>query len=266
MHHNILLASLPEQERALLLPDLKQVNMRQHDVLQNADEPVASVYFPLTCMISLLAVMEDGNLIEMAAIGREGAVGTSGGKRTPVALSRAVVQLGGLAMTMPLGKFQQAALNNAPISELIADANHVLTANLQQTAVCNALHPVEGRLARWLLHALDRHGDGVLDLTHEYLAEMLAVRRSTLTLTAKLLADRGLIRYRRGHIQVVDRPGLEATACECHRTLRDRLRRIGDRVCDERNDRQDPSLVIANRHGPARPVAGEDQREPRLDL
>jgi CRP-like cAMP-binding protein len=132
------------------------------------------------------------------------------------------VQLPGLAVVIPVSRFQAAVTQSERIRNLILRYKEALLGQVQQTAACNALHHLEERLARWLLQALDRTDDPELPLTQEFIAQMLAVRRSTVTVIANKLQEAGMISYHRGHIAVLDRPRLEETACECYRTIRRR--------------------------------------------
>src|SRR5262249_44241251 len=153
---NLLLAMLDATSLSLLEPHLRDITLKQYDILQDADAPIQYVYFPVTAMISLLAILETGEA-EIAAIGREGAVGTKFGARPQLSFARAVVQLSGTALMINISQFHQAATRSPAIADLAMSANDVLVANLQQSAACNAIHGLEARLARWLLHARDRH-------------------------------------------------------------------------------------------------------------
>jgi len=154
---NLLLAMLDATSLSLLEPHLRDITLKQYDILQDADAPIQYVYFPVTAMISLLAILETGEAIEIAAIGREGAVGTKFGARPQLSFARAVVQLAGTALRIDICQFHQAATRSSAIADLAMSANDVLVANLQQSAACNAIHGLEACLARWLLHARDRH-------------------------------------------------------------------------------------------------------------
>ena len=225
---NLLLAGLERGALALLQPHLKPYTLKQKAVLHEAGERIEHVYFPLTGMVSLLAVLGNGDLIEIAAIGREGAIGTKFGNRPHLSFARSIVQLQGKALRIDIANFNQAASKNIAIAELAMSANDVLVTNLQQSAACNAVHGIESRLARWLLHASDRSQSDELPLTQEFLSEMLAVRRTTVSLTAQILQNAGLIKYKRGHVSIVDRDGLESVSCECYSTVKENISRILD--------------------------------------
>jgi CRP-like cAMP-binding protein len=157
-----------------------------------------------------------GQEIEIAAIGREGAIGTKVGLLPQLAFATALVQLPGVALRMPLSQFQKAAVGNVAITHIATCANDVMLANLQQAAACNAIHSAEARLARWLLHAQDRYPHDRLPLTQEFIAQMLGVRRTTVSVAARTMEEQGLLKTRRGHVQIVDKEGLEKKACGCY--------------------------------------------------
>jgi CRP-like cAMP-binding protein len=213
---NRVLASLSPTDLALIEPHLKDFVMTQGTLLQEPGEQINYIYFPHTGMISLLAVMQHGNSVETATVGREGAVGGMSGFGPRHAFTRAVVQVEGTASRITTAKFQDATRKSASLRETIARLNEGLLAQVQQTAACNALHELEERLCRWLLQTQDRAGGNLITLTHEFLSQMLAVRRTTVTLVARGLQDAGVIKYRRGKIEILDRKKLEKRACECY--------------------------------------------------
>jgi CRP-like cAMP-binding protein len=171
--------------------------------------------FPQSGMISVLATMQEGKAVETATVGREGGVGIMAGLGGRRAAGRAVVQLEGRASQIPVAPFRAAIDRSVGIRDLIVRYNETQMGLIQQSAGCNALHHVEKRLCRWLLQTRDRSDSDVLSLTHEFLSEMLGVQRSSVTLIARQLQTEGLIRYRRGQVDIVDRDGLEKKACEC---------------------------------------------------
>jgi CRP-like cAMP-binding protein len=217
---NRLLTSLSRDDFAMLRPHLTQVRLEQGATLQEAEKPIEHVYFPLDGMISMLALFASGEAIEIAAIGREGAIGSKIGLEPQLAFAKAIVQLPGTALRIGIKEFQQAARQSLAITHLASCATDLMTANLQQSAGCNALHHIESRLARWLLHARDRYESDHLPLTQEFLAQMLGVRRTSVSVTAQVLQNAGLIAYRRGKIDITDRAGLEARSCECYGAVR----------------------------------------------
>jgi CRP-like cAMP-binding protein len=219
---NGLLAALEPSDFALLHAHLRQLSLTAGATLQEQEAPVEQIYFPLNGLISLVAVMEAGEVVETATVGRWGAVGAFAGLGPWHAFTRAVVQIPGTAMVISASHFQAAVSQSERIRDLILRYKEGLLAQVQQTAACNALHQVEARLVRWLLQAIDCVDDPKLPLTHDHLAEMLAVRRTTVTVIAGKLQEAGLIRYHRGRIEVVDRIKLEEAACECYGTIRRR--------------------------------------------
>jgi CRP-like cAMP-binding protein len=205
---------------ALLEPHLKEAPLDQGAILQEQGEAIELVYFPNSGMISLVAVMKQGNAVETATVGREGAVGAMSGLGPRHAFTRAVVQMAGTASILSTLKFQAIVERSPAIRDVIVRHNEVLLAQVQQSAACNALHEAEARFCRWLLQSRDRSDSDVVPITQEFLAQMLGVRRTTVTLVAQSLQDAGLLRYRRGRIEIVDRDALEERACECYQTVR----------------------------------------------
>jgi CRP-like cAMP-binding protein len=219
---NRLLAALLPADFSLLASHLKDMHFKQGTVLQEAGDGIEHVYFPHTGMISLLAVMQAGNCVETATIGREGAVGAMAGLGGRIAVARAVVQVEGSSSQISVSRFQIAVGESTGIRGLIGRYNDVQMGLINQSAGCNALHQVEARQCRWLLQTRDRSDSDTLTLTQEFLSQMLGVRRTTVTLLAQELQSAGLIRYRRGRIEIVDRAGLEKKACECYEVVRRR--------------------------------------------
>jgi CRP-like cAMP-binding protein len=223
---NRLLASLGRADLALLSPHFKTLVRKQGEVLQEVGDPIEQVYFPESGMISLLTVMEAGNGVETATIGREGAVGVAVGLHGRLAAGRAVVQLDGAFAQIAAAPFQGALDASPAMLELMARYNDAQTTLVYQVAGCNALHHVTARLSRWLLQTRDRSESDRITLTHEFLSEMLGVRRSTVTVMARELQELGLINYRRGRIEILDGARLEGRACECYATGRRTIERV----------------------------------------
>jgi CRP-like cAMP-binding protein len=218
---NRLLTSLRPSERASLEPYLEQVSLPQGQILQEQGDDIEQIYFPHLGMISLVAVMNDGGkIIETATVGREGAVGAMAGFGPRHAFRRAIVQVAGTAAKIPTARFRDAVKGSEALRDILVRYNEVLLAQVQQSAACNAFHEAEQRLARWLLQTRDRIDTDTIPLTQEFLAQMLGVRRTTVTLIAHALQERGLLRYRRGRIEIVNRQGLENVSCECYETVR----------------------------------------------
>jgi CRP-like cAMP-binding protein len=213
---NHFLAILPPHDFALLAPHLRTVTLERGAMLHDAAEEIERVYFPHSGMVSLVAVMQSGATVETATIGRAGVIGASTGLGAKHSVGRAIVQLPGTAAWLSASQFHAAADRSQAIRDLIVRYNDLLLAQVQQSVACNALHTLEARLCRWLLQAHDCMEGNAIPLTQELLGEMLGVRRTSVTLAAKLLQSAGLIRYRRGLIQIVDRPKLEELSCECY--------------------------------------------------
>ena len=209
---------------ALLERDLRQVTLAQGTVILKPGGPVDQVYFPQSGMISLLIVTTDGGTIEAATVGREGALGLHRGLGERRSFTRATTQIAGKFSTIRAARFEQIVSDSGAMRDLIGRYTEVIWAEAQQLAACNALHEASARLCRWLLQSADRIGGDHIPLTQEFLAQMLAVRRTTVTLLAQALQTRGVIKYSRGNIRILDRKGLEACACECYHAMRqDRL-------------------------------------------
>jgi CRP-like cAMP-binding protein len=217
---NRLLAALTPKDFSAIASDLKDIPLSQGVVLHEAGEVIEHVYFPQTGMISLLTVMQDGREVETATIGREGGAGIMSGLGSRLSPHRSVVQIAGLASRISAMRFEAAATASAAVKDIVVRYSDCLMMMVQQSAGCNALHGLESRLCRWLLQTRDRNDSDQLPLTQEFLSQMLGVRRTTLTLIAQELQNAGLIRYRRGHIEIVDRSGLEAKACECYGVIK----------------------------------------------
>lgn len=217
---NRLLAALPDDSYALLEPDLRQLTLSQGVVCYGAGDPIDQVYFPHTGMISQLITTGDGDMVETSSTGREGAVGLQCGLGPRLSFTRTMVQIPGKFSAISAARFENAAGRSPALRDLIVRYTETLWAEAQQNAACNAIHDGSSRLCRWLLQCADRTGSEQLLLTQEFLAEMLGVRRTTVTLLAQELQKRGIVRYSRGRITILDRPGLEAHACECYEAVK----------------------------------------------
>jgi len=216
---NALLGSLSQATLAALEPHLQKVSSPLNAILNEPGDEVEFAYFPHTGMISLLAVMRDGNAIETATVGREGAFGLMMGLGVHVALSRVVVQTPLVASRISAAHFRKLVLDSEELRDLVVRYNEMLLSQVQMTAACNAVHSIEERLARWILQTDDRVDEDALPLTHELLSQMLGVRRSSVSEIASKLQAAKLIRYSRGKVFIEDRPGLERHACECYETI-----------------------------------------------
>ncbi|WP_137938588.1 Crp/Fnr family transcriptional regulator [Chitinivorax sp. B] len=226
LSQNHLLAALPNVEWARLQPLLEPVDMPLGEVLYEAGSKVINVYFPTTAIVSLLYVMEDGGSAEIAVVGYEGIVGISlfmGGESTP---SRAVVQSAGQGLRLKGPLLMQEFNRAGPVLHLLLRYTQALITQMSQTAVCNRHHSLDQQLCRWLLLSLDRLPSNELVMTQELIANMLGVRREGVTEAAGRLHKAGLIRYQRGHITVLDRPGLEKRTCECYAVVKKEYDRL----------------------------------------
>jgi CRP-like cAMP-binding protein len=214
--HNQLLAILPREEYQRLLPDLQHLDFSLGEVLYESSERLDYVYFPTNAVVSLLYTMANGATAEMGLVGSDGVVGIAlflGGETTP---NRAVVQVAGHAFKMKAKVLQEEFARGGPFQLALLRYTQALITQISQTAVCNRLHSVEQRLCRWLLLSQDRVRSDELRMTQEFISNMLGGRRESVTVAAGRLQDAGLIRYARGNIKILDRPGLESIVCECY--------------------------------------------------
>ncbi len=217
---NRLLRALPAEVLQRLQPALEPVSLPLGQVIYEPDEVLSHVYFPSNSIVSLLYTMENGASAEMGVVGCDGVVGIAvfmGGDTTP---NRAVVQSAGEALRLPLHNFRNEFRRVGELHRLLLLYTQALLTQMSQTAVCNRLHSVEQQLCRWLLLSHDRLASDELVMTQELIANMLGVRREGVSVAAHRLQDTGLIRYRRGHITIVDRAGLERAVCECYQVVK----------------------------------------------
>jgi CRP-like cAMP-binding protein len=217
---NRLLAALPKLDLARWMPHLEPVDLPLGRVLYESGVTQMHVIFPTTAIVSLLYVMEDGGSAEIAVVGNEGLVGISlfmGGESTP---SRAVVQSAGTGLRLRGQALKDEFNRGGPVMHLLLRYTQALITQMAQTAVCNRHHTLDQQLCRWLLLSLDRLDGPDLVMTQELIANMLGVRREGVTEAALKLQRAGLIRYARGHITALDRPGLEARSCECYAVVK----------------------------------------------
>jgi CRP-like cAMP-binding protein len=217
---NRLLAALPDADWQRIEPHLKPVQLSLGDAVYESGARLDHVYFPTTAIVSLLYVMANGASAEIAIVGNDGIVGVAlfmGGESTP---SRAVVQSEGWAYRLRGHLLKEEFVRGGDVQHLLLRYTQALITQMAQTAVCNRHHSIDQQLCRWLLLSLDRIDSDELTMTQELIANMLGVRREGVTDAAGKLQDAGLIRYRRGHISVLDRAGLEARCCECYSVVK----------------------------------------------
>lgn len=223
---NHLLEALPATDYQRLAPHLELIKMPLGEALCESGGRLQYVYFPTTSIISLLYVMEDGASAEIAVVGNEGILGISlfmGGDTTP---SRAVVQSAGEGYRLSAPLLKQEFNRAGPLMKLLLRYTQALITQMAQTAVCNRHHSVEQQLCRWLLLSLDRLSGNELTMTQELIADMLGVRREGVTEAAGKLQRAGLIEYSRGHIKILNRPGLEKRVCECYQVVKTEFDRL----------------------------------------
>jgi CRP-like cAMP-binding protein len=223
---NHLLAVLPPGEFLELRPHLTTVALRPRDRLAEPGRVIDVVYFPLDAVLSMAAVDRGGGSVEVGSVGCEGMTGLPvllGAEQSP---SRVGVQIGGEAERMEAAVLRREARRHEQFGRLLHLYAQAFMTQVAQSTACNRLHSAEQRLARWLLICRDRVGRDELPITQETMAVMLAVRRATVTEAAGALQRRGVIRYRRGVVVIVDRPGLEAATCECYGIVREEFDRL----------------------------------------
>lgn len=222
-HDNHLLDALEKASRDRINPHLERVEMKLNAVVCDPGAALRHAYFPAGCVLSLLTLLEDGSAIETANIGREGAYGLFSAMYSRVSFSRCVVQLPGALVRCPIAVLQHEFETNALARNLFVGHTEALLSQVQQTVACNALHSTTQRICRWLLMMHDRAEGEYLTYTHEFLASILGANRKSVTLAAQAMQVAGLISYRRGTIQVRDRPGLEEASCECYAVVKARF-------------------------------------------
>jgi CRP-like cAMP-binding protein len=229
---NLLLACLPRDVYARIEGDLKPVSLSRGEVLHRPGEIIRTLYFPITCLISITVTMGEGETVETGAVGRREVVGINafmGGRETTQ--TEYVVQVSGEALKIAADPLKEEFNRNAEMRALMLKYTQAFIAQISQNVACNRTHTLEQRCARWLLEVRERIESEELPLTHEFIAEMLGARRAGVTEVAVRLRERGLIEYTRGHIHVTDVPALEATSCECYMVLKEEYDRLlGERL------------------------------------
>jgi CRP-like cAMP-binding protein len=220
---NRLLDVLEPASRQRIAPYLEPIALKLGVVVCDAGGLLKHAYFPEGAVLSLLTVLENGSAIETANIGREGAFGLFAAMYSRVSFNRCLVQMEGGMVRCPIELLQMEFKNSEHVRNLFVSYSETLLSQVQQTVACNALHTTEERMCRWLLMMHDRAEGEPLPYTHEFLSHMLGANRKSVTLAAQSLQIAGLISYRRGRIQVLDRPGLEKASCECYAVVRERF-------------------------------------------
>jgi CRP-like cAMP-binding protein len=227
---NRILSALPPGDRERVLRTLQPVTFALGEVVYESGAHMDHIYFPTDSVVSLLYTMEDGTTAEMGMAGNDGVVGVAlflGGDTTP---NRGVVQIAGGAFRMKASALREEFARGGALQRVLLRYTQALITQISQTAVCNRLHAVEQRLCRWLLLCRDRVRSDELEMTQEFIANMLGGRRESVTVAAGRLQDAGLIHYARGHITILDRKGLEGAVCECYRIVQDEFDRLSGPV------------------------------------
>jgi CRP-like cAMP-binding protein len=218
---NAILASLSAGDVSSIRPHLKAIHLPQKTVLYEAGDIIKSVYFPLSAVISLVITLETGETTEAAMVGKDGAIGIASALDGKIALSRAITQLPGDALACDPAAFKSVAMQSEHLISLVMRHEQALFAQAQQSTACMANHEIEARLCRWMLRARDLSASDDLPFTQDFLAEMLGVRRTSVTAVAHTLQTAGMIRYSRGKIHILDVEGLKDCAYECYQTVKE---------------------------------------------
>jgi CRP-like cAMP-binding protein len=223
---NSLLDALPADDQAMIAPHLVQMDLERGRLLYDPGDPIDQVYFPHDGVISLMTLMESGAAIESTTIGPEGALGLMAAVTPRQSLSRAIVQTPLRAARISAERLHDAWVRSPRLRDLVDRHTEALYGHAIQSVACNALHSVEARFCRWLLTCHDRISTDTVALTQEFLADMLGVQRTTVTAVARSLQEKGVIRYRRGVVDIIDRQGLQALTCECYGVIRKTYQRL----------------------------------------
>lgn len=223
---NHLLAALNQQETRALEPYLEQVQLARGDVLALPGQRFEHAYFPLSGMISVVALLPEGLGAEVATVGNEGMMGLPILFGSGISPFHVMAQLSGTAMRIPAARLETALSDGGRLGELLRTYSQAFFVQTAQNAACNTLHPVSRRGARWLLATHDRAEGDTFHLTQEFLAFMLGVARQSVGIAVGHLQERGFIEYHRGEMRILDRPGLEAASCECYEIVRAEFSRL----------------------------------------
>jgi len=223
---NRILSLLPPGELATVLERCQSVTITSKQVVWKREEPIEYVFFPEDCVISLVTEMDDGDSVEAMTVGSDGFTGISVFHGAPSSRLKAIGQITGEARRLSAAEFGELTRSCETFDKLLHRYSQFVFETVAQSAACNRLHVIEQRCARWLLMSQDRVGRNRFDLTQEFLAEMLGVRRPGVTVAMGVLEKAGLITHGRGTITVVDRAGLEKVSCECYRTIKERQAKL----------------------------------------
>jgi CRP-like cAMP-binding protein len=209
-----------------LTPHLREIEAEQGQILFQEGDKIERVYFPVSGVVSFIVAMSDGNSVEAGMLGKDGVVGASAALDGPRALNQAIVQMRCSAMVMETAPLRAAAAQSEDLRQKLYQHDQLLWVQAQQSAACNALHHIEERLSRWILRTADVLESNSMDLTQEFIGQMLGVRRTGVTLAARHLQTLGLIKYRRGRIQIVEADGLKEASCECYEAFKKQQERM----------------------------------------
>jgi CRP-like cAMP-binding protein len=223
---NAILASLSAGDAAALQPHLKPLYLESKRILFDVGNTIDAVYFPTGGVVSLVVGLSTGEMVEGAMVGKDGVVGAAAALDSKIALTQAIVQLPGPAFVCDAATFKGVAMQSEKLLSLLFRHEQAVYAQAQQSTACMAAHDVLSRLCRWLMRARDLSGSDTLNFTQEFLAEMLGVRRTSVTVDAHSLQHAGLIKYSRGKIQIVDVDGLREGACECYETVKSQYAKL----------------------------------------
>jgi CRP-like cAMP-binding protein len=223
---NRLLAALPKASQQRFLAKSRRVTLRVKDVLWHPGDSITAVYFPLTCVISMMTEMKNGATIEIATVGNEGVFGIAAYLGINVAVSRGITQVSGEALQVNVDDFVQVVSGDECFDLLLRRYTHALLTQIARSGGCNSLHSVEERYARWLLMMHDRTNVDVFAFTQEFLSGMLGVSRARVNIVSGLLEKAGLVRHSRNRITVLDWPRLEASSCDCYHVMKEEFARI----------------------------------------
>jgi CRP-like cAMP-binding protein len=222
-HSNQLLGALEPASRERIVAHLEPVKLKLGALVCEAGGVLKHAYFPQGAVLSLLTLLSNGSAIETANIGREGAFGIFAAMYSRVSFNRCIVQLEGRVVRCPIELLQYEFKNSEHVRNLFVSYSETLLSQVQQTVACNTVHTTEERVCRWLLMMHDQADGASLPYTHEFLSHILGANRKSITLAAQSMQAAGLINYRRGRIQVLDRPGLEKASCECYEIVKERF-------------------------------------------